>query len=949
EIFEDLAEALRLSQGLDEAVSYFESILKSNPHDAAAYYGLGNVYRLQERWEQALEKADKAMALNPNMYQAYYLKGWVCQRIAEYRKAIPILEAGLNLVRANNDFEYCAKFLRTLSIAYGRLGNYSEAFQLGTEAIKVFQEIGNKKWIETILGDLGMFYFEIGDYTNAWKYYEQAYTMACEINDKKDQARHLNNIGNISKNMGKYPEALEYFKRALAIDREVGNEWGAGIRLGNISELYCDLGDYLKAGEYSHQALMLSRRLGDRRSETINLTNTGNIYAYLNDYSKALEFYQQALKTSIDIGYRQTQATALEMIGDVYRNLGDYLKAKDYYEQARTLADQIGDKRLKGYILNSLGNVSLKLTDFTQSAEFHRQALIVGKELNEVNILVEAHTGLAMAYENQKKYKQALTHYQHAVEKIESVRTELQIEQHKLTFLATNIVTYERLINLLAAAPQKGYDKEAFHYAERAKSRALLDILFQGRAFHNLAELPTALKQKLWIAEKKLENKHLELSTELTKNEDARDKELVLSLYDEIESLQQARVQLWQELKEKYPRYYQLTNPRLLTAQEVQRNILHDKQVLVEYLVGDDRIFIWILTRQHLDFKTINLTRKELEARLAHISPIFKKEKEITEDKIDHRWANFRLELLHELYQLLLEKPAARFLETGVELIIVPDDLLYYFPFEILVTEIKGDKVHYLVESHPISYASSASLLNPELQKERKAQQGLLAFGNPDFGEEQNKGFMEWVSSLVPFKSLLRGNRFKPLPNAEAEVRAIAENFKGPAIFIGREATEERFKQMAPDFRFIHLATHHLTDDRQPMYSKIVLAQTGEETEDGYLQTYEVYNNLWLNADMVVLSGCNTGLGKLSRGEGLIGMTRAFLYAGVPSLVVSLWPVDDESTALLMKNFYQYLKTGLNKMQALQKAKLDLIKSNDWKQDPFYWGPFVLIGDGKAL
>ncbi|NIT57328.1 MAG: CHAT domain-containing protein, partial [Aliifodinibius sp.] len=171
-----------------------------------------------------------------------------------------------------------------------------------------------------------------------------------------------------------------------------------------------------------------------------------------------------------------------------------------------------------------------------------------------------------------------------------------------------------------------------------------------------------------------------------------------------------------------------------------------------------------------------------------------------------------------------------------------------------------------------------------------------------------------WVNSLLPFKSVFRGARFESLPYAELEVRTIAENFEKATVVIGREASERKFKEGAQNYRFIHLATHNITDDKQPMYSKIILAQTDDKNEDGFLQTYEVYN-LRLNAELVVLSGCNTGLGRLSRGEGLIGVTRAFLYAGAPSLVVSLWPVNDESTAELMKYFYRNLKADMAKNQ----------------------------------
>jgi CHAT domain-containing protein len=190
-----------------------------------------------------------------------------------------------------------------------------------------------------------------------------------------------------------------------------------------------------------------------------------------------------------------------------------------------------------------------------------------------------------------------------------------------------------------------------------------------------------------------------------------------------------------------------------------------------------------------------------------------------------------------------------------------------------------------------------------------------------------------------------------PLPAAEAEVGAIEDALRGSEshVYIGRRATEDAFKKEAAHYRILHLATHFLSDDRQPLYSKIVLAQDPEAEEDGYLQTYEIFN-IRLNADLVVLSACNTGLGKLSKGEGLVGISRAFLYAGVPSLLVSLWSVDDESTSILMKSFYEHLSNGLNKKQALRQAKLEYLETvPNNKRDPFYWAPFILVGDWSPL
>lgn len=878
--------------------------------------------------------------------------GFIYRNLGQFESALTLHKRALKIAREIEDKKWESLNIGNIGTVYLYLGKYSQALTHYEQALAIDREIEVKTHQGTWLTNIGLCYWHLSNYRKALAYYEQALVILRDIGDKSEEGRTLGAIGRVYWKMGDYSKALEYNEKALTIAKEIGNRGGESRNLANLGNVYNELGKYNKALEYYKQAESIAQQIGDKSQQGAWLGNIGVVYHELSNYSKALEYYEQSLKINREIGNKKDEGLFLGNIGLVYVEAGNYSEALKSYKQGLKIAREIGDKSNEGYQLNNLGSLDLKLKIYSKSATHYQKALAIGQEIEEPIIIWEAHTGLATAYEMQGNYAKSLHQYRLAVQEIESVRSLLQLEEQKASFLERKINAYEKLINLLATLhqkkPSKGYDREALQYAEGAKARALLDMVYQGRIFHNLAEIPADCRQKFLVNEKELEKKHLDLSAELGKEVDKRDKDLVLALNNEIEALQREKAQLLEEIKEKYPRFYRLTNPKILRAEEVQRDILNDNQVLVEYLVGDERIFVWILTKHRLNFGAIDLTRKELAAKLARISPLFKKDKAISDVKIDHRWANIQPQLLRELYQILLEKPAAEFLKSDVELIIIPDDILYYFPFEILVTELTEDRVCYLVESHPISYTSSASLLNPELLKPRKPRQDLLAFGNPDFGAEQDRGIIEWASSLVPFKSILRGNRFESLPKAEIEVEEIARHFDNPVVFIGREASEERFKQMADDFRFIHLATHNLTDDKQPMYSKIILSQTDKEIEDGYLQTYEVYN-LRLNADMVVLSGCNTGLGPLSRGEGIIGMTRAFLYAGVPSLVVSLWPVDDESTALLMKSFYKYLRFGLNKTQALQKAKMDLSKSDDWKRDPFYWGPFVLIGDWSEV
>jgi CHAT domain-containing protein len=268
-----------------------------------------------------------------------------------------------------------------------------------------------------------------------------------------------------------------------------------------------------------------------------------------------------------------------------------------------------------------------------------------------------------------------------------------------------------------------------------------------------------------------------------------------------------------------------------------------------------------------------------------------------------------------------------------------------------LVTEITPSRSHYLIERYPISYAASASLLNPALLQPRAPHKGALAFANPDFSAGNQPGFLDYLKTMASY--ILRDDKLLPLPFSEVEAKAIAKEISASEIYIGKKATEEKYKAAAGEFRFIHLATHNILNDQRPMLSRLIFAQGAGKNEDGFYYMYEIFN-LRLNADLVVLSACNTGLGKFSRGEGLIGMSRAFMYAGVPSVVASLWWVEDEATAFLMQRFYKYLKAGLGKNAALQRAKIDMINTTGEEvrveaRNPFYWAPFILIGDSGPV
>ena len=349
----------------------------------------------------------------------------------------------------------------------------------------------------------------------------------------------------------------------------------------------------------------------------------------------------------------------------------------------------------------------------------------------------------------------------------------------------------------------------------------------------------------------------------------------------------------------------------------------------------------------------------------------------------------YNLKTAQRLYHKLIA-PLEDYIPDSSSLVIIPDGILHYLPFEALVTSIREEpskpserswykrwfswlwnestplfrdyiRAQFLIEKYAISYAPSASVLDPNIlhaKDRQKPSENLAIFASPAFGGASQDYFASLFSSAVSsmLSLVLMGPdnqwQFQPLPLTGRYARELTRKVKPSRLFIQREATEKIFKLEAGNHRFIHIATHAVTEERMPMYSCIVFAQNDDPDEDGLLHAYEIFD-IPLNADLVTLTGCRTGLGKLSRGEGLIGLTRAFMYAGAPSVVVSLWAVE-ESSGLLMNYFYENIKQGMGKAEALRQAKLRMIKSygelpDDGKEvsyaHPFLWAPFVLVGE----
>jgi len=938
--YRSLAEAYIYQGDFEAAKDYFESLRQKNSQNAYLYYALGRIAFAQNNLNSAITKLKKAIELQPDYAEPYGLRGG----LPEIYNAMKDLDTGAqyfrDLIKANPE-NACGYY----GLARIHIKKYElrEALDMLSKAVELDPQL--------TLAHQSMIFllFRLSKYDEVVQRSQELLQLATRLDDFEAIAYAAMMVGNCYFQQGDYSLALTFLQNALETAKEIGDKRRQSVCLNNIAAIYALSANFPKALQYFNESLLLAQRVADKITEVQSLGNIANVYKDQGDRELASEYYKRALEKAQQNNFKYEESLNRVNMAEIYQQRKDFSKAIQHQKRALELATEIGERTLQAYILRNFGTLNQDLGKDAEAIDYLRRALAIGMETRDVQIIWESQAGLGSCYEQQNQPDLAIKHYKHAIALYDSVRNSLDIESLQTSFLEDKYEAYPSIIQLLA---RSGKLEAAFAYAEKYKAKSLLDLLTKGRNLFNPL-LSDSLRVELQEILGQIEEAHQVLSLELAKSH--KDQNKMLSLDQKITDFELKRVTLIENLRTRHGPFYQLAAPEILELKEVQRRILQNDQALLEYILGADRLAIFVVTQDTVAYSEVPLSREQLKSMLIHLSPIFGSERD--KQFLNAELADFSIPPAHALYQLLIKPIWSHILDTK-RLIIVPDDLLYYLPFELLVYDTTGVETPYdfknakfLLEQFEISYVSSASLLDPRLQAPRKPTKVLLALGNPDF-DTPKRSEPELLASKEPVtKNIARGDFLPSLPNAESEVKAIGAVTGGSnnSLLIGAAANEESFKAEAEDYRILHLATHFLTDDNQPLYCKMVLAQNNQTTEDGYLHTYEIFN-LRLNADLVVLSACNTGLGKLRKGEGVIGTSRAFLAAGVPSMVVSLWSVDDKSTADIMKNFYKHLKSGMDKAQALRIAKLDYLEfSGNAGIDPFYWAPFILIGDAAPI
>jgi CHAT domain-containing protein len=611
----------------------------------------------------------------------------------------------------------------------------------------------------------------------------------------------------------------------------------------------------------------------------------------------------------------------LNNIGDTCRLQGRYDEALEPLTKSLRLREQGKDRGAVTLSLNNLARLYEAQGKYAEMLEVSQRSLKVADELYSREEIWTAQDHIGRALVGLGKPAEAQKSFLAAIAGIESLRREVAGgEQQQQSFLENRLSPWFGMIDVLVS--QQRY-AEALTFAEQSKARVLLDALQTGRA--NLRKTWSKEERE---AEEQRRLKLVALNSQLT-TESRRDKPDAARVAELKSVVEKTRL----EYEDFETRLY-VTHPELrlqrgeapiVKAEELASFVQDSSSALLEYVVDDDKTFLFVVTKSDLRVYTLPLKRDELA-----------KQTEAFRKQLAARDLGFRAPAA-KLYELLL-KPAEAQLRGRTNLIIVPDNTLWDLPFQTLVNTAN----RFVIEDAAISYAPSLTVLR-EMTQRRKVEAAhaspptLLALGNPVVGSE----------TLKRAALTLRDGKLDPLPEAEQEVKALGRLYGAARskVYIGAEAREDRVKTEAAGAKILHFATHGILNNASPMYSHLALADGGA-AEDGLLEAWELMQ-LDLHADLAVLSACETARGRIGAGEGMVGLSWAMFMAGVPSIVVSQWKVESAGTRDLMVGFHRGLMSSrFTKSEALRQASLRLMK-NPATSHPFYWGAFVIVGEGR--
>jgi CHAT domain-containing protein/tetratricopeptide (TPR) repeat protein len=912
---------------------------------------------------------------------AYGMQGERAHAVESYQRACEMDAAAVNPRRLG-------ELLFAIGALYFDRGEYTQAAAFYQRSLEAYEQNGGSKSdLAGVVYGLGAIHYLKGEYAEATELHRRTLKLAEESREPGASALALFGLAADFRMQGDYVAALRYYERSLDFYeqftaeqiRQLGvyaHEQSISTVLRHIGTTYLLQGNYPLALRYFERVLRRDEAAQDAQGIAYSLAYMGGVYRAQGRYEQALDCLARSLNLFVQLGQRDGEARTLATMASVHHLRGDSARALEHFQRSLALREQMDAKEGIASSLVGLAAVYAARGEHAQTLAAAARAVEVARRIGSPHVLWGALLFAGRAHLALGQTTEARRAFDEAIKTIESLRTHVAgDEEGQELFFADKLAPYYEVAELLVRERKAA---EAFAYVEAGKGRVLLDALRAGRTSAQARLTPAEAAR-----ERALKQTMNSLSVELQRAQtasspaQARAAEQQNRLNDLQSRLEKARLEysaFQATLDASHPELrIERGEARPLTRADVAALLPDEHTAIVEYVVSEHRTHLFVLTKEAAGARArpaaspatqaAPTDANEADGLTLKIYTV-----EIERAELARRAEQFRQQLAHgdllfsrnarELYDLLL-KPAESQLQDRRYLVVVPDDKLWELPFQAL----QPRAGNFLIEQCAITYAPSLTVLR-EMTRRRETHARrsrppatLLALGNPRLDAppaEQSRGV------------LMRGNASAPLPEAERQVRALAALY-GPRrsrVYTGAAAREERFKREAGSFSILHLATHGTLDDASPMYSNVVLARAptarrpkDEATgDDGLLEAWELMA-LRLDAELVVLSACETARGRVTPGEGLIGLSWAMFVAGSPTTVVSQWQVESASTTELMVEFHRHLQARfsssyqpgpahLTKAEALRRAALRLRHSERYAH-PFYWAGFVLVGDGR--
>ncbi len=949
-----------------------QSIADSLYYVGKDWYSEGDYKQAKTYFNEALRIRKKIFGeKHKDVAKTYYRIGTTERKLKYFRPAIENLKKALeiSIVLFGPEHEQVARYHRELGVAYVQIFDLKNFKFHNEKCIHIFEKKYGKESSE--VGNTIMHYalgeLRIGRYRNAEKQFLQAYQIFNKSSDpkSKDFYRFYNNAGMLYRKQGDYDKALAYAEKALSIKLMHYKETHPSVPkyYSNIGLAYEAKGDLKKALEYFEKTVELEEvSLGSDHPETAaHYSDIANLYAKEGRFQEALSLHQKSLDIrEARLGLSHPYVIAgFDQIGITYHEMKAYNKALAFYKKAlfkyqqqssngshsiariyRRMASIYSEQNELDTALYIIGLGMENLSNNFQykiGNEGENPALLsVQAKVHFLKMLTTKSEILEIRYDQNKNkldLQNALKAIESSIDVIEKMRHSYQSESSREDLNERVASIFSKAVNLAfrmyELTNDEAYLFKSLNFSEKSKASILWQHMNENFALEN-AGIPTKELQELELLNAQLRD----LSEQTFSAKDSTKEILQDQLFD-LKEFYETKIK---NLEKFNPKYFNLkyATPKL-DIEHLQNKVLDSNTALIEYFHDKNHLYTFVIS-QNKSKGFRQAYSGQIEESIEKLRSFNIKKYTQNKDLADDNYIK-ELNYLHQI----LWKNIAKEVEEKNQLIIVPHGILNYLSFETLApSSVEKDfrKLPYLLRKHTIQYAWTLSFLENNNYPNQKYQFPFSGFA-PSFSSDSIQEERNFFPSNTPY-------HLSDLYFSIPEIEAANSHFNGN-VFTQTKASESAFHQFAPLSRIIHLATHAWADDQSPMQSGLVFSNQNDTLEDGFLNAYEIYN-MSLQADLAVMSACNTGFGQLQEGEGVISIGRAFSYAGCKSIVMSLWMANDQSTSSLVNIFYTNLVKNQRKDLALRNAKISYLENADpLTAHPYFWASLIAIGDMKAI